>query len=206
LNSGTIFPNTAEAVIFVPTLWTEEKTGGSCLEETLEMGSIPYPNIAIFYGDNDDHRIFWGIIVLLGRGTPKNISANYKLITIKLGNRCHFIWVCHIPRNKQKMSISFESIVFLHRKMLKSSKPFNNHFTKHFSPEPDAHCSGRCPLQIALQRSLTLLSRKPQLSTWVLLKTLVPRCENTKIRRTWMFIPQSSGTISMHQSPNVHKS
>ena len=22
--------------------------------------------------DNDDHRIFWGIIVLLGRGTPKN--------------------------------------------------------------------------------------------------------------------------------------
>lgn len=74
------------------------------------------------------------------------------------------------------MSISFESIVFLHRKMLKSS-PFNNHFTQHFSPEPDAHCSGRCPLQIALQRSLTLLSkRKPQLSTWVLLKTLVPRC------------------------------
>ena len=74
------------------------------------------------------------------------------------------------------MSISFESIVFLQRKMLKSS-PFNNHFTQHFSPEPDAHCSGRCPLQIALQRSLTLLSkRKPQLSTWVLLKTLVPRC------------------------------
>ena len=120
------------------------------------MGSIPYPNIAIFYGDNDDHRIFWGIIVLLGRGTPKNISANYKLITIKLGNRCHFIWVCHIPRNKQKMSISFESIVFLHRKMLKSSKPFNNHFTKHF---PRTRCT--LQRQVSSSNSSATLSYPP---------------------------------------------
>ena len=55
------FSLTPEAVIFLPSLWTEGDTKGSCLEETLEMGSMPYPNIAIFYGDNDDHKTDFGV-------------------------------------------------------------------------------------------------------------------------------------------------
>ena len=161
---------------------SEQKvTGGCCLEETPEMGSIHYPNIAIFNGDNDDHRIS-GYHHPIGTGHSERNLGNYKFIMIKLGNRCRFILVCHI-RGQKKVHF-LQIYCFPTPKKLKKHLNHSIIISPNIFAEPDAHGSGRCPLQIALQRSLALLSkRKPQLYL-VTISTWIFRCENTKTPRT----------------------
>lgn len=137
--------------------------------------------------DNDDHRIFWGIIVLLGRGTPKNRpTTSWSRLSLETG-AILFGYVTY-PATKKCPFPS--NLLFSY-----TEKCWNHHHSITISLNifPRTRCT--LQRQVSSSNSSATLSyppveeKAPVIHLGIAQNPGAPLCFHTKIRRTWMFIP-----------------